>query len=93
MSSDLQTNGLVLFLVFFVWGHAQVVLGFFLANFFGRPRTATIVGYVLVIAGVIVALMLEALKVRVAGGSVGGASCDRGPCLVLKSSVHRGCPH
>jgi len=59
----LQTNGLVLCLAFFLWGHAEVALGFFLSNFFGRPRTATIVGYLLVIAGIIIALLLEGLQV------------------------------
>lgn len=58
-----QTNGLVLILTFFLWGHAEVVLGFFLSNFFSRPRTATIVGYLLVIAGVIIALLLEGLQI------------------------------
>ena len=58
----------MLIVTFFLWGHAEVVLGFFLSNFFGRPRTATIVGYLLVIAGVIVALLLEALQVRVMWG-------------------------
>ena len=40
------------------------MLGFFFANFFNRPRTATIVGYILVIAGVMVAMVLELLEVR-----------------------------
>jgi len=58
-----QTNALVLILTLFLWGHAQVVLGFFFSNFFSRPKTSTIVGYLLVIAGVVVALLLEALQV------------------------------
>ena len=44
--------------------HAQVVLGFFLSNLFDRTRTATIVGYLLVIASVVVAELLEVTEVR-----------------------------
>ena len=60
-----QTNYGVLVLTFFLWGHAEVVLGFFLSNFFSRPRTATIIGYLLVISGIVVALILEGLQVGV----------------------------
>ena len=66
--THVQTNALVLILTLFLWGHAQVVLGFFFSNFFSRPKTSTIVGYLLVIAGVVVALLLEALQV--------GNACD-----------------
>ena len=59
-----QTSPLVMIITFLLWGHAEVVLGFFFSNFFSRPRTATIVGYLLVIAGIVVALLLEALQVN-----------------------------
>ena len=62
--SSLQTNAVVLIILFLLWGHSQVVLGFFFANFFNGPRTATIVGYILVIAGVMISLILELLQVR-----------------------------
>ena len=58
-----QTNALVLIVALFLWGHAQVVLGFFFNNFFSQPRTGIIIGYLLVIAGVVVALLLELLQV------------------------------
>ncbi len=51
--------------MFWLWGHAQVVLGFFFSNFFNSPRIATIVGYILVVAGVMVSLLLELLQVRI----------------------------
>ena len=78
MSSLLQTNALILIVVFFLWGHALVVLGFFLSNIFQRlvndyswllsvcvifrPRTATIVGYLLVMVQVIVSHMINGLN-------------------------------
>ena len=40
-----------------------MVLGFFLSNFFSRPRTATFSGYLIVVASVVVALLLEILQV------------------------------
>ena len=58
-----KTNALVLIVTLFLWGHAQVVLGFFFSNFFSQPRTGIIIGYLLVIAGVVVALLLEFLQV------------------------------
>ena len=58
-----KTNALVLIMTLFLWGHAQVVLGFFFSNFFSQPRTGIIIGYLLVIAGVVVALLLEFLQV------------------------------
>lgn len=60
-----QTSPLVVFLVFWLWGHAQVVLGFFFSNFFNSPQMATVIGYIFVIAGVIVALVLELLQVLI----------------------------
>ena len=61
----------------------EVVLGFFLSNFFSRPRTATIIGYLLVISGIVVALILEGLQVGVAHWS-----CD----LIMQSYiVYRSC--
>ena len=62
-NTQTQTNALVLILALFLWGHAQVVLGFFFNNFFSQPRTGIIVGYLIVIAGVVVALLLELLQV------------------------------
>ncbi len=59
----LQTNGLVLFLLLVMWGHSVVVLGFFFSTLFSRPRTATFVGYLIVVASVIVAALLETLQV------------------------------
>ena len=76
--SHTQTNYGVLVLTFFLWGHAEVVLGFFLSNFFSRPRTATIIGYLLVISGIVVALILEGLQVGVAHWS-----CD----LIMQSYI------
>ncbi|XP_065901246.1 ABC transporter A family member 9-like isoform X2 [Dysidea avara] len=58
-----QTNFLILFFVFSFWGHALVVLGFFFSNIFQRPRTATVVGYLIVIIGVIVSQLLSGLNI------------------------------
>jgi ABC-type multidrug transport system fused ATPase/permease subunit len=58
-----QTNAVVLILVFLLWGHAQIALGFFFSNFFTSPRAAIIIGYLLVFASVAVALLLELLKI------------------------------
>ena len=59
-----QTSALLLIIIFWIWGHSQVVLGFFFANFFNGPRTATIIGYILVIAGILVAEVLEIFQVH-----------------------------
>ena len=59
-----QTNYRVLVPTFFLWGHAEVVLGFFLSKFFSRSRK-TIIGYLLIISGIMVALILEGLQVGV----------------------------
>ena len=48
-----------------VWGHTVVVLGFFFSTFFNRPRAATFVGYLIVVASVVVASLLETLQVTV----------------------------
>jgi ABC-type multidrug transport system ATPase subunit len=58
-----QTNALVLILSLFLWGNAQIAMGFFFSNFFTSPRAATIIGYLLVFASVAVALLLELLKI------------------------------
>ncbi|KAL5475219.1 hypothetical protein EMCRGX_G027292 [Ephydatia muelleri] len=58
-----QTHPVVIGVVFLLWGHAQIVLAFFLSNFFSRPRTSIIIGYLLVIASVIVAEMLSFLQI------------------------------
>ena len=55
-----QTS-IVLWVVILVgWGNAQVALSFFVSTFFNKARTATIVAYVLVIAGVIFSYVLNA---------------------------------
>jgi ABC-type multidrug transport system ATPase subunit len=58
-----QTSAAILVIVFIIWGHSQVVLGFFFANFFNNPRIATVTGYIFVIAGVLVSEMLQLVKI------------------------------
>jgi len=49
-----QTNPLILFISLLLWGYALNSLGILVSAFFSSSRTATIVGYLLVIASVIV---------------------------------------
>ena len=48
----------MLAITFLAWGHGQVVLGLF-SNFFNRPVTGIVIGYILVIVGVLAAETLE----------------------------------
>ncbi|KAI8909841.1 hypothetical protein EDD86DRAFT_190603 [Gorgonomyces haynaldii] len=52
----LTDNG-VLILLFFIWGHNQISLAFFLATFFNRSRLALITVFLLVLCSVIISLV------------------------------------
>jgi ABC-type multidrug transport system ATPase subunit len=53
-----ETSPLILFWMFFLWGTTQVSLAYFLSTLIRRTRTATVVGYMIVIVSVITAEIL-----------------------------------
>ena len=55
-----QTAFLIWIIILFGWGNAQVAMSFLLSTFFNKARTATIVSYILVIAGVVFSYVLNA---------------------------------
>ena len=55
-----QTSILIWIIILFGWGNAQIALSFLLSTFFNKARTATIVAYSLVIAGVVFSYVLNA---------------------------------
>jgi ABC-type multidrug transport system ATPase subunit len=55
-----ETSPLILFWMFFLWGTTQVSVAYFLSTLIRRTRTATVVGYMLVIVSVITAEILVA---------------------------------
>jgi ABC-type multidrug transport system ATPase subunit len=55
-----ETSPLILFWLFFLWGTTQVSLAYFFSSLIRRTRTATVVGYMLVIVSVITAEILVA---------------------------------
>mmetsp|Transcript_20402 Transcript_20402/g.30347 ORF Transcript_20402/g.30347 Transcript_20402/m.30347 type:complete len:556 (-) Transcript_20402:20-1687(-) len=54
-----QTSPVILFLLFFGWGNAQIAFSFFLSTFFDKARSASVVGYLLVIASVLITYLLN----------------------------------
>lgn len=54
-----QTSPLILFPIFSIWGFTEVVMGFFYSCFFARPKTAVVIGYLIVIAGVIISNVID----------------------------------
>eukprot|EP01135_Chromosphaera_perkinsii_P005887 Nk52_evm20s370 gene=Nk52_evmTU20s370 len=58
-----QTSYAVLFLLYFLWGVALIVMSFFLSTFFDKQRTAAVVGYLLVIGGVITSNFIDQLMI------------------------------
>lgn len=55
----IKTSLPLLIILFLLWGHAQVWLGFVLASVFNRTRIATVVSYLLVILSVIVSFVVN----------------------------------
>ncbi|KAG0053436.1 hypothetical protein BGZ89_002912 [Linnemannia elongata] len=51
----------VFILLFFLWGHVQIALAFFLSCFFSKSRTALVIVFLLVLCGVIVSLATESI--------------------------------
>ncbi|KAJ3070188.1 hypothetical protein HDU99_002746, partial [Rhizoclosmatium hyalinum] len=56
-----QTQTGVLILIFFIWGHIQIVLSFLLSTLFSRSRIALVMVFLIVLVGVIVSLVAERL--------------------------------
>ncbi|KAI9329182.1 hypothetical protein BDR26DRAFT_872834 [Obelidium mucronatum] len=56
-----QTQVGVLILLFFVWGHVQIVLAFLFSTLFSRSRIALVLVFLIVLVGVIVSLVAERL--------------------------------
>eukprot|EP01135_Chromosphaera_perkinsii_P005890 Nk52_evm23s370 gene=Nk52_evmTU23s370 len=54
-----QTSAAVLFILYALWGVAMIVLAFFLSTFFDKQRTAAVVGYLLVVGGVLTSNMVD----------------------------------
>ncbi|KAJ3015871.1 UNVERIFIED_CONTAM: hypothetical protein HDU68_012527 [Siphonaria sp. JEL0065] len=56
-----QTQIGVLIILFFVWGHVQIVLAFLFSTLFSRSRIALVMVFLVVLVGVIVSLVAERL--------------------------------
>ncbi|KAJ3287188.1 hypothetical protein HDU79_005878 [Rhizoclosmatium sp. JEL0117] len=56
-----QTQTAVLILIFFIWGHIQIVLSFLFSTLFSRSRIALVMVFLIVLVGVIVSLVAERL--------------------------------
>ena len=55
-----QTSPLLTFLLFILWGNCMIAMAFFFTTIFNKSRTATVFGYLFVIASVIAAEVLNA---------------------------------
>ncbi|ORY27578.1 hypothetical protein BCR33DRAFT_725456, partial [Rhizoclosmatium globosum] len=51
----------VLVLLFFIWGHNQIILAFFFSTLFSRSRIALVLVFLIVLVGVIISLVAEQL--------------------------------
>nr|KAJ3412372.1 hypothetical protein HK105_002369 [Polyrhizophydium stewartii] len=51
-----RTEGNVLALLFFIWGHNQIALSFFFASLFNRSRTALVIVFLLVLCSVLISV-------------------------------------
>ncbi|KAI8621977.1 P-loop containing nucleoside triphosphate hydrolase protein [Chytriomyces sp. MP71] len=56
-----QTEIGVLVLLFFIWGHVQIVLAFFFSTLFSKSRIALVLVFLIVLLGVIISLVAERL--------------------------------
>ncbi|KAJ3309887.1 hypothetical protein HDU76_003506, partial [Blyttiomyces sp. JEL0837] len=55
------TEGAGLGLLFFIWGHVQIVLAFFFASIFSKNRIALVLTFLVVLVGVIISLVTDNL--------------------------------
>eukprot|EP01137_Pigoraptor_chileana_P003707 Opistho-2@44296 len=58
-----QSNNFLLFVLFFAWGHAEIMVAFFFSTFFSNAKTSTVVSYLLVIGGVITSNVVQTLEI------------------------------
>eukprot|EP01135_Chromosphaera_perkinsii_P005888 Nk52_evm21s370 gene=Nk52_evmTU21s370 len=58
-----ETSLIVLLLLYSLWGVAIICMSFFLSTFFDKQRSSAVVGYLLVISGVIASNMIDQLSV------------------------------
>eukprot|EP00012_Vannella_robusta_P004194 CAMPEP_0206184392 /NCGR_PEP_ID=MMETSP0166-20121206/1192_1 /ASSEMBLY_ACC=CAM_ASM_000260 /TAXON_ID=95228 /ORGANISM="Vannella robusta, Strain DIVA3 518/3/11/1/6" /LENGTH=783 /DNA_ID=CAMNT_0053599401 /DNA_START=169 /DNA_END=2517 /DNA_ORIENTATION=+ len=54
-----QTSPLLLFVLFFVWGHTQISLSFFMSRFFSKSSLSSVVGYLVVVLSVVTGIALN----------------------------------
>jgi len=54
-----QTSSALLIIMFLLWGHALIGLCFLLSTFFSKARTASVVGYLIVIISVGISNLLN----------------------------------
>ncbi|KAI8848836.1 hypothetical protein BC829DRAFT_207092 [Chytridium lagenaria] len=59
-----NTDLRLILLLFFIWGHIQIVLSFFFASFFNKTRIALIIVFVIVLCGVMVSIVFERLYTK-----------------------------
>ena len=55
----IQSEFALILIVFILWGLVQIPLSFFLSTMYNRTRTSSIMGYLIVILGVITSLILN----------------------------------
>ncbi|KAI9355101.1 ABC-2 family transporter protein-domain-containing protein [Zopfochytrium polystomum] len=56
-----KTEGGLLLLLFFIWGHVQIILAFFFAALFSRSRIALVLTFLIVLCGVIISVVMDGL--------------------------------
>ncbi|KAI9355131.1 P-loop containing nucleoside triphosphate hydrolase protein [Zopfochytrium polystomum] len=56
-----KTEISILLLLFFIWGHVQIVLAFFFSALFSRSRIALVLTFLIVLCGVIISLVMDSL--------------------------------